>query len=153
MSCCQTQVRAYLQFGRDLHQAGCDLFELLAESPMGAHQSFLNDYLLKQERNLVGVIKDGLKSNSSGVLDSWVDLKPKLDISQLLPPPEDQPNPGRDELSSIVFHYRDVWIGYLEAAISAASDRNARELFQSLHRLEVNERNHLTSAIIQLDDL
>lgn len=153
MSCCQTQLSSYLQFGRHLHESAHDFFEEIAESSIGPRQDFLIEYLLKQEAHLDEVLKGFLKSTPAGVLNSWVDLKPKLDVADWLPAFAEGETPTTDGLSAYVFHYRDAWIDHLASAESVASDAKARELLGSLHRLEVNERNHLASALMQMDDL
>jgi hypothetical protein len=153
MSCCQTQVRPILKFAHGIHSGLIERLEELLEEGLLPRAQFVAEYLLNQEQRLEEAVNQGLKFGASGTLDAFVDAKLTLDVESVLEISRIPESPTVDDLTGAVFTVRDTLIDIFKESARCASDRRVKDLFLGLWRLEEGERNHIASAVMQLNEM
>ena len=151
-SCCK-QVREFLDFGKALHAEVRKLYTRLGDSAQLERVRMLLEYLERHEQHIVQTLARFEHESHEGLLNSWLEYSPVLDVGSVIDNCRLSEQPSTDEIVAAALNLDEALVRLYQEIAEKAVEARTRALFQDLVNLEQQEQISVSRAAMSLADM
>lgn len=150
--CCK-QVREFVDFGKHLHARIAERYDQLCEKAELERVKMLLEYLSRHEHHLEQTLARFEKEAHGGMLETWLEYSPTLDVDAVMQASRLPENPSTDAIFAAALAFDDTLVKLYREVAEKTHDPRTRALFQDLLRLEEQEKIQVSRAAMSLRDM
>lgn len=146
-------IQDVVDFARKLHGALSDQYAELEQLSSSERARLILDYLNRHEQNLAQAMEKYEGDMAQGIADLWLQDVPELQSDELVDKVRSVDLKNVDNIIAVAIDVDEYLIKLYRLMVDEVDTDEGRDVFESLIKLEDNERHRLSRAAFRLADI